>query len=169
MKYLLLGLLLWPIFALACPGTSNLQLGHFIQSTDAINHSNNKNKTVVIDTGFVKQLLTTPTAELFHKNRYELYYLVSRGDKQALLAGLKSLAYILKNPAYITECDKKVEIYKKEEIAHTLSRSESFSNSVCELTADERQIIFDYYQANKQLYQLAYDAPWEFDACNDKQ
>lgn len=168
MKYILFLFCLCPALANACPQADSTQLGHFIPSKNNNWASKQENNTVVLDLTFIDDLVDSPSVELFNQHRYELYYLVAREHKQALLAGLKILAYILKNPTYITECDRKVEIHKKEEIAHTLSRSENFSTMVCRLSDNERKLIFSYYKNNRHLYQLSYDAPWEFNSCPQK-
>lgn len=165
MKYLAIILLAAPVFAFACGDRGTSQLGNFAPSTSHSLVQHNTGQEIVIDASFIDKLITNPSQALFNENRYELYYLVSRGNKKALFAGLRSLAYILENPTHIIECDHKVEIYKKDEIAHTLSRSEDFHEVACELSPHERELVFSYYKSNKHLYQLIYDAPWEFSLC----
>ena len=53
---------------------------------------------VIIDTSFINLVLQNPTGQELQKNREELFYLISRGSKQALLAGIKVFLHILEHP-----------------------------------------------------------------------
>lgn len=166
--FLLSCFLFAPALSFACDQDGSSKLGYFQPGNQTAENISPGDTVISIDTSFIPALLKDPSPEVFNANRYELYYLVSRGNDQALLAGLKALAYILKHPTYTIECDHKVELYNKNEIAHTLSRSLNFSTVSCKLPADERERVYSFYKSNPHLFQSMFDAPWEYDACESR-
>lgn len=118
--------------------------------------------SVVIDKSFIDKLINNPTGKEFSKNKYELYYLISIKDKKALKAGLFTLLDLLKNPEYITECDKKVQLYGIKELAFNIARNPDIVTEICVLKPDDWKLVLQYYEKDIQLWGIGYDFPlWQ--------
>ncbi len=169
MKYFLLILVFVPSISMACGESSSVMLWYYRTFTDSQDAAANSvqvtSDKITIKTKFISELIKNPSIETFDKYRYELFYLVAKNNQDAEVAGLKSLALILRNPKYVIECDRKVSLYNVEEIAINLSRSEHLYSAYCRLTEGEQQIVSKYFVSNPQLYQVDVDAPWDYDAC----
>jgi hypothetical protein len=128
MKYFLLMLVFVPSVSISCGESSSVMLWYYRTFTDSQDAAANSvqvtSDKITIKTKFISELIKNPSIETFDKNRYELFYLVAKNNQDAEVAGLKSLALILRNPKYVMECDRKVSLYNIEEIA-TKTGSES--------------------------------------------
>ncbi|PJK07491.1 hypothetical protein CO608_10095 [Lysobacteraceae bacterium NML08-0793] len=160
MRFLLVTLLAaaLPASALACGKKDPLDFAPFV--ANASPNVQQQGALLQLDTRFVAALQKQPDGKRFDENRNELLYLIARQDAAAVDAGIKVLAHLLQHPEYVTECNARQELYDKEELAFTLSRSEPVFAALCALPAAERTRVLSYYQANPVLWRNI-DAPWQ--------
>jgi len=116
-------------------------------------------KTVKIDTSFLDRLIAKPSRKAYDENSQELFYLLLTGNAKAQHAGARVLAYLIANPKLEEPCGggKKADVYGIEELAFVFSRTDL--QSLCLVTARERDLVVRYYKRNKRLA-VGPDRPW---------
>lgn len=149
----------------ACGDTEDFHIGGYSRYPEKANRGSASNKSgdlITINTTFVDNLLKNPSGKVFNKNKYELFYLIAIKDKKALIAAIYVLLDMLKNPEYIIECDKKVQLYGIKELAFNIGRSEDANSELCKLNPNDWTLLMQFYSKDIQLWGYGYDFPrWE--------
>ena len=162
-KLIISAIILISNIAFGCGNKEVFEFGAF--STDGINHKHGLNVSkdgsqVIIDTNFIDELIKTPTGRELQYNREELFYLIASGDKKALFAGVKVLSNLIRSPEFITECDSKHELWKKEEVAFVVSRNFDLTEIICKLPEADYDIVVNFYKNHPELWGMIYDPIW---------
>lgn len=116
-------------------------------------------KAISIDKTFVHELIARPSGKRYTRNKYELLYLISIGDPEALHAGAMVLLHLLKHPEYVVECDQKIQLYNVPELSFMLARSFDLVETLCLLQPNEWTALIKHYEHHPQFWGSGFDRP----------